>query len=274
MSLFALLVGFFAFGFFIKINLTSDQEPKDALSIMSYNARGFNHYNWIKKDSVGDKIIKHVIKNAPDIICFQEFYWARENDFEAYPYKWLTPYDIRVGKSMQAIYSKYPIIDSGSLDLLNTVNNIIYADILYKQDTLRIYNVHLQSFGITPGSGFLRNASSERLYNRLSTSFIQQEEQAKILAEHESKVTHKVVVCGDFNNTQFSRAYHIVKGDKQDTFNEQGSGYGRTFLFHGLPLRIDFILTDPEFEVLSHKTFDEKLSDHYSIMASFSLKED
>ena len=92
------------------------------------------------------------------------------------------------------------------------------------------------------------------------------------IVEHIKGSPYPVILCGDFNNTQFSNAYQIVRGDKQDTFIEEGTGYGGTLNFRGLPVRIDFILADPTFEVQSHKNYDEKYSDHFPIMASFKLK--
>jgi len=48
----------------------------------------------------------------------------------------------------QAIFSKFPIVKSGSIEFPNTANNAIYADIVKGSDTIRIYNVHLQSLRI------------------------------------------------------------------------------------------------------------------------------
>ena len=67
--------------------------------------------------------------------------------------------------------------------------------------------------------------------------------------------------------------YATIKGDMKDSFQEKGSGLGNTYTFKFLPFRIDFILTDPELEITSHKNFDVRLSDHTPVMASFRLKE-
>ena len=97
-------------------------------------------------------------------------------------------------------------------------------------------------------------------------------EQAEIFRNHLNKSPHRNIVCGDFNNTQFSNVYKIVKGNLQDSFLESGSGFGRTYDLWKLPLRIDYILADPDFEVVSHQNFDVKLSDHYPVMATLRLK--
>jgi len=100
-----------------------------------------------------------------------------------------------------------------------------------------------------------------------------QQEQAKIVAAHREQTTHKTIVCGDFNSTQYSNVYKTILGeDLVDTFQEQGSGYGRTFNFEYYPVRIDFILADKQFEVMAHKNYNKKFSDHFPVMTSLRLK--
>jgi endonuclease/exonuclease/phosphatase family metal-dependent hydrolase len=78
-------------------------------------------------------------------------------------------------------------------------------------------------------------------------------------------------VAGDFNNNQFSSVYFNLKRDFKDTFLEKGSGYGATINFWKFPFRIDFILVDPSFVVVSHRNYDIDLSDHEPIMASIKI---
>jgi endonuclease/exonuclease/phosphatase family metal-dependent hydrolase len=106
----------------------------------------------------------------------------------------------------------------------------------------------------------------------LGKAFSKQEAQAKLLKAHSATTPYKKLICGDFNNTQFSNVYHIVKGNLTDTFDEKGNGYGSTYNIDYFPARIDFILADPAFNVEAHKVFDIKLSDHFPIMADLSLE--
>ena len=59
----------------------------------------------------------------------------------------------------------------------------------------------------------------------------------------------------------------------EDAFAKAGTGTGKTFTFDFLPLRIDFVLADPVFEVTQFKNYEIYLSDHEPIMASFTLPE-
>ena len=56
-----------------------------------------------------------------------------------------------------------------------------------------------------------------------------------------------------------------------DSFLEEGSGFGNTYYFKFLPFRIDFILMDSSIKIKTHKTYKSILSDHRPVMASFEL---
>jgi len=272
LSFLALFLGYLALGNFINLPYGSNATfSDDDLTIMSYNVRGFNKNKNIDSETIFEDIKAFVDEQKPDIVCFQEVGYLRRKEYVDYPYKHLE-YINNPNKVLMGIFSKYPIVKAELMNFPNTMNNAAYADIAYQHDTIRIYNVHFQSLGITPGSGRIKKSSSKKLYRRLATAFKKQEEQAKYVVEHGKSVGYKKIICGDFNNSQFSRVYKITAKDKVDTFKAKGSGYGRTLMFHGVPVRIDFILADPEIEVTGHKTYDILYSDHFPIMASFRMK--
>ncbi len=271
LSFTALLIGYLALGNFINLPFGDDVVfSENELKIMSFNVRGFNKNKNIDSETIFEDIESLVTEQNPDILCFQELGHIPKEAYTIYPYG-----DVRYVKTANeylGILSKYPIVIAEPLLIPGDSGPAFYADILYKKDTIRIYSLHLESLGITPGSGIIRRSHPKRLYGQLTESFKRQEEQAKYVVEHAGKVNYKKIICGDFNNSQFSRTYKIMAKNKMDTFKAKGSGYGRTFIFHGLPVRIDFILADPEFEVTAHKTYDVEYSDHFPIMASFRLK--
>ncbi len=271
LSLSILILAYVFLGSFFKFRFSESPIKKEDLSIMSYNARIFNKYEWIDNPLLGNEIVDFVSKEDPDILCFQEFDYTKAKQFKQYPYSYIS-YKKRTNKVIQAIFSKYPIVSKGSLDFPNSSNNAIFTDVLYEKDTLRIYNLHLESLRIKPDAETLSQEPSGKLYKRLSNSFVKQHQQAEIFDAHRKATSHKVIVCGDFNNTQFSNVYKIIKGDLQDTFQEKGTGYGRTFNFKYYPVRIDFILADKAFTITAHKNFDIHLSDHFPVMASMRIQ--
>lgn len=271
-SLFALLFGYFVLGTFLKLNFDNSEFQKGDLKVMSYNIRTFNEFGWKQRQQVFNAIQDFVQKEQPDIICFQEVSIGMDKKFSDYPYHYLKK--ITTGDKVHlGIFSKYPIVDAETITFPNSINNGSYADIFYKGDTIRVFNIHMQSLGITPGTGALRSRSSERLYKDVVKAFKKQEKQAETIRGLINASPYKTMLCGDFNNTQFSKAYHLIKGDMQDSFVEDGSGYGRTLNYYNIPLRIDFIMADQSFEVREHKNYNFKYSDHYPVMASFRLRE-
>ncbi|WP_420319827.1 endonuclease/exonuclease/phosphatase family protein [Flagellimonas sp.] len=242
---------------------------------MSFNSRGFNENGQLNIENVDSLIIDFVSRKDPDIVCFQECHYAmkRSDDLSEYDYKFVDfIYGKHSGKVIQAIYSKYPILKVEAIDFPGSSNNAIYADLLVQKDTVRLYNIHLQSFRIIPKIETIQSEKSSKLLSRLRKVMLKQAEQAQLIRENMATTHYKKIVVGDFNNTQYSNVYRRIKGDLQDTFLEKGKGFGRTYNLLGFPMRIDYILADEDFEVISHKNFDEKLSDHYPVMATLRLK--
>ncbi len=272
-SLGVLLIGYFIAGSFIGFDFTKEEPSSEDLKVMTFNVRYFNRYGKIKKPNVFGETFDFILKEDPDIICFQEINYLKRDEFkERYPYQHLR-YHRNEGRVLMGIFSKYPILEANTLDWPNTSNNGAYADILYQNDTLRVYNLHLESLRINPTKDAMVKEAKPRLYKKLSRIFKKQSLEAKWFIQHRDSVAYNTIVCGDFNNTQFSNSYRIAKGNMNDTFLEKGRGLGTTYNFLGLPYRIDFIFADPIFEVRSHKNYDVHFSDHFPVMASFRLKE-
>ncbi len=271
LSAVAIGVAYLFFGTFYKFTFSKAAIEEEGISVMSYNVRGFNKYGDLPNRFVFEDIKSFVDKEQPDIICFQEAGYSRKREYlKDYPYHDLQ-YIYMNKKVLLGVFSKYPIVKSDFICFPDSFNNAMYVDVLYKKDTVRVYNVHLQSLGVTPGMGSIVNQRSDKLLKKVSRKFHKQQQQAKLVRANIDQCKYKKILCGDFNNTQFSYAYKTLRADLQDTFIEKGSGYGRTLNFHKVPLRIDFIFADKDFKIQQHKNYDLKLSDHYPIMARLKL---
>ena len=242
-----------------------------SFSVMSYNVRLFNRYDWIKDEEVPDRIARFVEEQAPDILTMQE-YAPLKSVSRQFPYRYEEIEGDRSPYGM-GIFSKYPIVNRGSLNFENSANNAIFADILKDGDTLRIYNVHLESLGIKPDSlhiSGMNEKDSRKLIRRLTGSFIKQQAQVERLMEHKRNCPYPVILCGDFNNTFYSWAYKNLKEGLNDSFIAAGKGFGKTYSFNGYPLRIDFILSDPMFRINEHLNHEIGLSDHEPVSTRLS----
>ena len=242
----------------------------DDIKIMSYNVRMFNLYNWIDEKDIDTKIYDFINEKSPDILCIQEFHPSKKLDLK-YPYKYVK---IRTNQNNfgHAIFSKYRIINSGSLNFSNSSNNAIFVDLIKEKDTFRVYNVHLESLKINPEKETLTQENSEKLRIRVENAFKKQANQASLIVQHQQKSNHKSIICGDFNNNAFSWVYNKLKTNKNDAFEIAGKGFGNTFDYK-FAFRIDFILTDTAIEVNNYKTYPVKYSDHFPIMARFNFKQ-
>lgn len=266
-----LALWYMALGPFYKFsgNTEAPQEGRQSLSVMSFNVRGFNKYGWIDNPELDNEIVSLIQRKKPSVLCFQEFSSLKGALFSQYPYRYETPFHEE--KAAQVVLSQYPILNSGSLDFPDTYNNALYVDIAFGNDTLRLYNLHLQSFSIVPEMNTLAQEQSSQLFARFRSAMLKQYQQANLLREHMEKSPYKKIVAGDFNNTAYANVYKIVKGDMKDSFFEKGRGFGQTYKLWGFPIRIDYILADPALETVAHENFDQQLSDHYPVMATFRL---
>jgi len=271
-SLIMLVFGQLVFGSLYKFSSSKKIESPNNFKVMNYNVRLFNLFEWIPGQHIETRIVDFIKKESPDILSIQDYHPRKDNALAFFKYK----YEFLSGKKIkhgQAIFSQFPIINKGSVDFPNTSNNAIFADVVKGKDTIRIYNVHLESLRINPQIDSLKKEKSERLFNRVESSFRMQQFQTELLLMHKAQCKYKMVICGDFNNTAFSYVYRKIKGNLNDAFTEAGNGFGRTYEFKFFPVRIDYIFADKSFAINGFKAFNEHYSDHYPIMATMSLEE-
>ncbi|WNH11406.1 endonuclease/exonuclease/phosphatase family protein [Thalassobellus suaedae] len=269
-SLVILLLGYLSFGSLYEFSSSNKVENSQDIKVMNYNVRLFNLYDWIPEQGVETKILDFIKTEAPDVLGVQEYHPHKNIDFSFFKFKFekLSGKKTKYG---QAIFSQFPIVNSGSIEFPNTGNNAIFADVVKGSDTIRFYNIHLESLHINTKVESLKKEDSERLFKRIGTTFKMQQFQTELFLMHKKQCKYKMVICGDFNNTAFSYVYRKIKGDLNDTFKEAGNGFGRTYEFKFFPVRIDFIFADDAFAVKHFESYEAHYSDHYPIMATLSL---
>lgn len=247
------------FGFFGEKKIQTND-----IKLMSYNVRMFNLYEWSDDKEIPQKIAAFITEKSPDILLFQD-YAVNNNVKLDFPYSY-TSHKTNQSKFGLAIFSKFPMVQKGSLDLPNTANNIIFTDLKIDQDTVRVYNVHLQSMKLNTQKDYFGADDAQQLRERISTTFHKQQEQVELLLAHQAKCPYKVIFAGDFNNTAYSWVYQKMLHHKNDAFVKSGTGLDRTYDFF-FPLRIDFVLADKSLNFNYFTTYKVKYSDHYPIMA-------
>ncbi|KAA6430797.1 endonuclease/exonuclease/phosphatase family protein [Rufibacter glacialis] len=300
-SLFAVLVGFDNLRTQIQLNLFKTEPPAHAqkLRVLSFNARLFDLYDWTGNPRTRDKIFEMVQEEAPDILCFQEFYTTskttRRNNLDTLlQLQKATNHHVAYTETLResdhwgiATFSTYPVVRKGSILFNEKTNNLcIFTDLKVGEDTIRVYNVHFQSNRFKREDyEFLGNPNakpsndekiiaSRNIIRRLQVGAVKRAHQVKVVADHIASSPYPVIVCGDFNDPPASYTYNKISKGLQDAFVESGWGLGNTFNGLFSVLRIDYLLHDPRLVGTGYKTIKKNLSDHYAIVSDLWLKKE
>lgn len=269
----------------------------DRFKVLTYNVRLFNFYGEIpeEKGSIKNQLLDYVKDQDADIVCLQEYYESKNGSFslgKTLPeagYRYHT--DPASNKNFlygNIIYSKYPILQEGSLSGMSTFD-VVFADLLIGKDTLRVYDIHLESnrFDKTDRAFFdaLRAASSntakdrsytsgaKRMLGKMRKATLTRSEQIRQIALHAktSRAPSRILICGDMNDQPVSYAYgYIRRNGFDDAFTSAGSGFGQSYRGYYPSYRIDYILYKGLLEVLYFDTHNVDYSDHKPLTAVFS----
>lgn len=294
-SLAAIVIGWSHVSEFIQINAKKfPTKQENSINIVTFNSRYFGLYD-SKGDDETDAFMEKIGKIAPDVMCLQEMAnisVPRANELMKAFYKKYASYqkvNVKISKDGSwlcdniAILSKFPVVEKGVVEHdPSSGNYTIYADILAHGDTVRIISTHLQSIKFDRKDyeavkeleveGKPENVDAYKsIVAKMKYAYLMRAKQTDAIADFISKSPHKVVVCGDFNDSPLSYAYRTIKGDMKDAFTEAGSGLGRTYVGTMPSFRIDFILGDPSFTFYNYyaKAFD--FSDHKLVSCSIKL---
>ena len=282
---------------YIQLSFVKPKISNQDIKVMSYNSMLFDLYNWKKNGQSRDTILSYLAEENPDILCLQEFYTSEEKgDFNNIDT--LTSLLSAKNKHIEytttlrkldhwgiATFTKFPIIKQGKIDFNTRANNIcIYTDVIIKKDTVRIYNMHLQSISFTKDDyRFIEELNddttdtqneierSKNILRRLKRAFVKRATQAEIIAEHINICPYPIILCGDFNDTPASYTYNTIKGKLKDSFMEKGMGFESTYAGKFPRFRIDYIFNSKTLKCKDYKRASETLTDHYPIIAYFEL---
>jgi endonuclease/exonuclease/phosphatase family metal-dependent hydrolase len=272
LSAFVLLIGFTFINKFYKFSETNKQEESTDFTLMSFNVRLFNLYEWLPNKEVPEQITEVIQDYNPDILCLQEYSPNDNVRVRNFAYKHIM---LKGGKNKygQAIFSKYEIINTGEIVFPNSSNNVIYADIIKNVDTIRVYSMHLQSIKIsTDIHETLDENKSKFIFKRISSAFKDQQLQSELIQKHFDGCKYPKIVCGDMNNSAFSYVYRTIKGNMDDAFEKAGTGFGASYNFKYYPARIDYVFVEEGIDVKEFKTDNSiQLSDHYPIYTRLNL---
>ena len=268
--IFSLLIGFNEWGKLYK--LPNNAIPvSSGIKVMSFNVRLFNRYQWSEASDIPESIERFIKSEDPDVVCLQEYSKVSSPKFKNYPYQYIRP-SKRNRQNGLCILSKYKLFNRNFLEFENSNNCAVSADIFYKKDTVRIYNVHLESLSINLNDTLFTQQHSQKFVKRIQGVIEKQYGQVDQFLSVDQKNPHPSIVCTDLNNNAFSQSYERLKSDRFDAFIASGDGLGATYKLAYFPFRIDFIFTDSKFNIINFTTHDLDLSDHKPISALLDWK--
>ena len=295
-SVIVILLGFNLPGKFVQLNLPNptDKDIK-TLSVLSFNVHNFSHESvtgTFNKETQ-EKIFSFIESQRADIVCMQEFNYVGENIYASHAqlkqrlgsdnYFFESYFNPKKNKVFGlATFSKFPIVNTGIFGLPETRKFGTFIDLLYQNDTIRLYNIHLESVSLSHEDySFMTSISindsvqkpnTNLLLGKLKKATLNRTKQVLVLKEHIKNSPYPVIICGDFNELPNSYNYKKLSLGLNDAFVESGFGIGKTFAGNFPAFRIDYILFDPVFHSLKYNEFKLELSDHYPINAKLYFK--
>ncbi len=296
----------FGLNYFGRNSIAPTEEK--GLKIMTWNVHLFDLGEWTKDKASKARIIKLIKEENPDILCLQEFYQDAKEPAEPYTemlqqlgYPFVSfamendmnkshittnsgPHDIiNVG---QAVFSKYPLSKAITYNLFSKTYKMLSVEVAIDSSNIFSLNViHLTSVGFArqdldyitkvkeKGVDAQDESQSKSLLKKLRDSSANRALLANRIDSLKREMDYPQIICGDFNDVPGSYVYTKVKGKLSDAFVGKGSGLGRTYHNISPTLRIDYILYDDKaLKVEGYHRPDVDLSDHYPVIANFSIR--
>jgi endonuclease/exonuclease/phosphatase family metal-dependent hydrolase len=256
-------------------NKTSD---KPGIDVISYNVNYFEKQGSGISQQTADSIIAFLEERSPDIVCLQEVRLRSPRIFDLpalirrFAFAEHYQYARTAHSGGMVTITRYPVVGMEEIRFAHSGNMALATDVVAAEDTLRILNVHLQSFRIDPedysilSSPDLTESSDRQEIKKVSGKLKRASQmralQARMIREYIDKSPFPVLVCGDFNDTPFSYTYRKVKGKLKDAYVESGKGIGHTYIGTLPSFRIDFILHGDYFESCNYTQGTMDFSDH------------
>jgi endonuclease/exonuclease/phosphatase family metal-dependent hydrolase len=181
------------------------------------------------------------------------------------------------------IFSNYPILQWKKVQPLREYNHtFIWADIKVGNDTIRFFNIHLQSMHfVKQDYDLIENIDNPDIekVKRTGRSLLRKMKAANMLRaiqinavmQELKKSPYQVILCGDFNDVPNSYAHKTISKVLNDTHVKKGYGFGRTFQKLSPTLRIDYIFCSPGLQPLHNYVVSPSASDHRPVIAVFSF---
>ncbi|MCC7165564.1 MAG: endonuclease/exonuclease/phosphatase family protein [Anaerolineae bacterium] len=222
-------------------------------------------------------IVRLIETELPDIVFLQELnalhLESLSSELEAqYPYRAIDALDV---DDSFVTLSRYPISDPGWMPIDNKPFPGQIMELEWEDQRVQLVNIHLVST--------LPSHSFDNLPSRVEETYRLRENQARATIKFLRERQMTSIVAGDFNTTDATLAYAIIRQELMDAQRESGWGFGLTFpatptlfdeVWAPFPLlRIDYIFHS--LDVSAGNTYVapwDGQSDHRAVITMLLLK--
>jgi endonuclease/exonuclease/phosphatase family metal-dependent hydrolase len=258
--------------------------------IATFNANFFGK-QWIATST--KEIAKYMKENRVDIICFQEYQKGFDEYIPDSIYQTFKEWHYRIIPTaadssdhlQMAVFSRYPIKKSVFMAFRGTANCGLWCDIDIMGQTIRLFNLHLQTTSATHHLELLHKYDKESnllsslmytsnyMFRDMSQCFMMRSLQALYIRKRIDESPHPVVVCGDFNSLPSSYTYKTILGkDLVDGFQAAGHGYMYTYRYLKHLFRIDYIFNSKKLRCTDYfSPKNEFHSDHNPVISTITF---
>ena len=263
-----------------------DDDGQPMLKVMSFNAHGFRGSemgDFTVKDSNMLEFIQILEEEQPDVLVLQEYVnrgdtvilsdrlgrmgYRHKISAEGRPF------------SGEIIFSKLPTVYAdGWCDV-----DKFYADMLWNDDTVRIYCLHLDSYHLDQSDhkqihdishGNVDSTMGRSTFRKFRETILTHEQEWETIQPFFESRDRMTVVAGDFNDMPASYLYQQFRKLFVDSYCEAGLGFSTTY--HGdfrtlaafTAFRIDMVLHTPDLQAIAYKRIKSDISDHYPILVT------
>jgi len=265
-----------------------EAEGGKVLKVVTFNTLCLNDFS--PRDSVKEnRTLRFMIDTDADILLCQELpseisagpryiTSGQVSELNAvYPYK-------AVDERGMGVLSKYPfeIVPLHYSDRYKY--DVCRYDMVIGSDTVHLFNLHLQSIGLTPSDKQLYRNITEGdspndldeikhgLIGKLTAAFCERAKQARVVRDAVDEVSGTVLLAGDFNDIPGCYASRIIAGDDlADVY--RCAGFGPQISYHAdrFYFRIDQMYCRGALRPLRAECGGTDASDHYPLIAWFEL---